>query len=285
MSVSEKRSYIEPAHKQLSISRQCELIGLPRSGFYRPVLHGEGAENLELMRLIDEEYMRHPFYGARKIRVWLIKHGHDVNRKRVQRLMRVVGIASIAPKPNTSKGNKEHKTYPYLLRGLDINHPDQVWCSDITYIRMRGGFVYLTAVMDWHSRFVLSWEVSVTMDDDFCVSALQSAIRRYGKSDIFNTDQGVQFTGKAFTDELKENDIKISMDGKGRWMDNVFIERLWRSVKYEEVYIKEYDSVTELVQSLKQYFNFYNFERPHQALDGKTPAELYFGTAAALKAA
>jgi len=229
--------------------------------------------------------MRHPFYGARKIRRWLNSHGHQVNRKRVQRVMRIMGVASIVPKPNTSKGNKAHKVYPYLLRGLDINRSDQVWCSDITYIRMRGGFVYLTAVMDWHSRFVLSWEVSVTMDDDFCVSALQSAIRRHGRPDIFNTDQGVQFTGKAFTGGLKENDIRISMDGKGRWMDNVFIERLWRSVKYEEVYIREYDSVTELVQSLKQYFNLYNFERPHQSLEGKTPAELYFGTAAALKAA
>jgi len=285
MSVSEKRDIIDPAHKQLSLSRQCELIGLPRSGYYRPVPHGEGTGNLELMRLIDEEYMRHPFYGARKIRGWLRGQGHAVNRKRVQRLMRLMGIASIAPKPNTSKGNKAHKVYPYLLRGLDIVRPDQVWCSDITYIRMRGGFVYLTAVMDWHSRFVLSWEVSVTMDDDFCVSALQSAIRRYGKPGIFNTDQGVQFTGKAFTGVLKDNDIRISMDGKGRWMDNVFIERLWRSVKYEEIYTKEYDSVTELIQSLKQYFNFYNFERSHQALDGKTPADLYFGTAAALKAA
>jgi len=285
MSVGEKRDRIDPAHKQLSISRQCELISLPRSGYYRPRPQGESAENLELMRLIDEEYMRHPFYGARKIRAWLRSQSLRVNRKRVQRLMRLMGIASIAPKPNTSKGNKAHKVYPYLLRGMEINRPDQAWCSDITYIRMRGGFVYLTAVMDWHSRFVLSWEVSVTMDDDFCISALQSAIRRYGKPDIFNTDQGVQYTGKAFTGVLKENDIRISMDGKGRWMDNVFIERLWRSVKYEEVYIKEYDSVTELVQSLKRYFNFYNFERQHQSLDGKTPAELYFGTAAALKAA
>jgi putative transposase len=261
MSVSEKRSCIDPAHQQLSISRQCELITLPRSSFYRPERQGESAENLELMRLIDEEYMRHPFYGARKIRDWLINQGYDVNRKRVQRLMRLMGIASIAPKPNTSKGNIAHKKYPYLLQGLDINHSDQVWCADITYIRMPGGFVYLTAVMDWHSRFVLSWEVSITMDDDFCVSALQSAIRRHGKPEIFNTDQGVQYTGKTFTSVLKENDIRISMDGKGRWMDNVFIERLWRSVKYEEIYIKEYNSVTELVQSLKQYFNFYNFER------------------------
>jgi putative transposase len=285
MSVSEKRSRIDPAHKQLSISRQCELIDLPRSGYYRPGMQGEGTENLELMRLIDEEYMRHPFYGARKIRKWLNSQGYGVNRKRVQRLMQLMGIASIAPKPNTSKGNKAHKAYPYLLRGLDINRPDQVWCSDVTFIRMRGGFVYLTAVMDWHSRFVLSWEVSVTMDDDFCVSALQSAIRKHGTPDISNTDQGVQFTGKAYTGVLKDNGIRISMDGKGRWMDNVFIERLWRSVKYEEIYIREYDSVTDLVQRLKQYFNFYNFERPHQSLDGKTPAELYFGTAAALKAA
>jgi len=206
MSVPEKRSCIEPAHKRLSILRQCELIDLPRSSYYRPCCQGESAENLELMRLIDEEYMRHPFYGARKIR-------------------------------------------------------------------------------DWHSCFVLSWEVSVTMDDDFCVSALQSAMRRHGTPDIFNTDQGVQYMGKAFTSELKENGIKISMDSKGRWMDNVFIEKLWRSVKYEEVYLKEYASVKDLVQSLKIYFNFYNFERPHQSLDGKTLAETYFGTAVALKAA
>jgi len=285
MSVPEKRSCIEPAHKRLSILRQCELIDLPRSSYYRPCCQGESVENLELMRLIDEEYMRHPFYGTRKIRDWLIKQGHDVNRKRVQRLMRLMGIASIAPRPNTSKPCKEHRIYPYLLRGLEISQSDQVWCSDVTYIRMPGGFVYLTAVMDWHSRFVLSWEVSVTMDDDFCVSALQSALRRHGTPDIFNTDQGVQYTGKAFTDELKENGIRISMDGKGRWMDNVFIERLWRSVKYEEVYLKEYTSVKDLVQSLKRYFDFYNFERTHQSLDGKTPAETYFGTAAALKAA
>ena len=285
MSVSEKRTCIDPAHQQLSVSRQCELISLPRSSYYRPKPQGESPENLELMRLIDEEYMRHPFYGARKMVDWLRTQGRDINRKRVQRLMRLMGIASIAPKPNTSKGSVAHKKYPYLLRGLDINRPDQVWCTDITYVRMPGGFLYLTAVMDWHSRFVLSWEVSVTMDDDFCVSTLQSAIRRHGKPEIFNTDQGVQYTGKAFTGVLKDNDIRISMDGKGRWMDNVFIERLWRSVKYEEIYIKEYNSVTELIQSLKRYFNFYNFERTHQALDGKTPAELYFGTAAALKAA
>jgi len=213
MSVSGKRSCIAPAHKALSTSRQCALIELPRSGYYRPGLQGESAENLALMRLIDEEYMRHPFYGVRKIVIWLYRQGHDANRKRIQRLMRLMGIASIAPKPNTSKAFPEHKKYPHLLNGLDINHPKHVWCSDITYIRMRGGFVYLTAVMDWHSRFVLSWEVlSVTMNDDFCVSALTSAIRRHGKPEIFNTDQGVQFTGKAFTNELKENGIKISMD-------------------------------------------------------------------------
>lgn len=265
---------IEPENKALSILRQCELIGLPRSSFYRK-LAGESYENLELMRLIDEEYTRHPFYGTRQMRNYLRRQGHKINRKRIQRLMRRMGLQSVAPKPRTSRPNKQHKVYPYLLGGLDINRSNQVWCSDITYIRLRGGFVYLTAVMDWYSRKVLSWEVSVTMDDSFCVSALERAIRLYGTPEIFNTDQGAQYTGAAFTGVLKEHGIQISMDGKGRAMDNIMVERLWRTVKYEEVYLKEYATVTELVANLKRYFYFYNVERPHDSLGTRTPDEFY----------
>lgn len=275
MSVKEKQTMIRPDSRDLTITRQCELLGLTRSSFYREALDGETTENLELMRVIDAEYTKHPFYGARKIRDVLRRQGHKVNRKRVKRLMQLMGIQSIAPKPNTSKPSKKHKIYPYLLGGLDINRINQVWCTDITYVRMPGGFVYLTAVMDWYSRKVLSWEVSVTMDDSFCVSALERAIRRYGKPDIFNTDQGSQYTGKDFTDVLKANGITISMDGKGRAMDNIMIERLWRSVKYEEIYLKEYASVLELIQSLKIYFEFYNTERPHASFGEQTPAEVY----------
>ena len=227
---------IDPAHPVLSIARQCELIQLPRASYYRAVDYGpvvETEENLNLMRLIDEEYTRHPFYGSRQLRNYLRRQGHKVNRKRVQRLMRLMGIMSVAPKPNTSKKGKAHKIYPYLLKNLVIDKPNQVWCTDITYLRLQGGFVYLIAVMDWHSRKVLSWEISNTMDDSFCVSALERAIRLYGVPDIFNTDQGAQFTGNAFIKVLTENGIKISMDGKGRWVDNVLIERLWRSVKYD----------------------------------------------------
>lgn len=267
---------IEPGHDTLSIARQCELMGLNRTSYYRSA-EGvmETAENLELMRLIDEEYTRHPFYGSRKMRDYLRRSGHAVNRKRIRRLMQKMGLKSLAPTPDTSKPNVQHKVYPYLLNGLDINRPNQVWCTDITYIRLSGGFVYLVAVMDWCSRQVLSWEVSTTMDDSFCVSALERALRLHPKPEIFNSDQGSQFTGKAFTEVLKDQDIDISMDGKGRAMDNIFIERLWRSVKYEEIYLNEYGSVDELRQALKKYFRFYNTERPHQSFDGKTPLEMY----------
>lgn len=267
---------IEPKHLQLSVSRQCELIGLPRSSYYRitnPAVESE--ENLLLMRLIDEEYMRHPFLGGRKMRDYLRRQGYRINRKRVQRLMQKMGVVSVAPKPNTSLANKAHAVYPYLLRNITINRVNQVWCTDITYIRLRGGFVYLVAVMDWHSRKVLSWELSNTMDSHFCVSALERAIRLYGTPDIFNSDQGSQFTSDAFTDVLKQHHIKISMDTKGRWMDNVFIERLWRSVKYEDVYLKEYSSVEGLRRGLAQYFQYYNHERTHQSLDNLTPVEVY----------
>ena len=252
------------------------------ASYYRAINIGSsiGTEtpyNLELMRLIDEEYTRHPFYGSRKLCVYLNRQGHMVNRKRVQRLMQLMGLVSVAPKPNTSKKNKAHKVYPYLLRNMIINCPNQVWCTDITYIRMQGGFVYLVAIMDWYSRKVLSWEVSSTMDDEFCVSALERAIRLYGSPEIFNTDQGAQFTGQAFIGVLAAHNIKISMDGKGRWVDNKFVERLWRTVKYEEVYLKEYDSVAKLRHGLGKYFKFYNEERPHQSLESFTPAEVYSG--------
>jgi putative transposase len=284
--VAEKCRCIEPDHPSLSIVRQCELIGLARASYYRGGPVGEEtAENLELMRLIDEEYTRHPFFGSRKMRDFLQRQGYAVNRKRVRRLMRKMGLVSVAPKPNTSHRAPQHKIYPYLLRGLQIERPDQVWCADITYIRLAHGFVYLTAVMDWHSRYVLAWEVSVTMEEHFCVHALQSALRRHGRPQIFNTDQGSQFTGESFTGVLKAARIDISMDGKGRAMDNIMVERLWRSVKYEEVYLKEYESVSELVAALRVYFEFYNHERPHQSHGGATPAEVYRGEAEYKRAA
>ena len=267
---------IEPNHSQLSIMRQCDLLSLPRASYYRNTDWAyESEENLNFMQLIDEEYTRHPFYGSRKMRDYLRRQGHSINRKRVQRLMRKMGIRSLAPSPNTSLRNIEHKVYPYLLNGLDITRANQVWCTDITYIRLSGGFVYLVAVMDWFSRRVLSWEISASMDDSFCVSALERALRLYPKPDIFNTDQGSQFTGKAFTGVLKEHDIRISMDGKGRCMDNIFIERLWRSVKYEEIYLNDYATTEILRKALQKYFHFYNTERPHQTFNSATPLEVY----------
>ncbi len=267
---------IEPEHLQLSISRQCQLLSLNRATYYGSspgAYNTEDDYNLTLMNLIDEEYMRHPFYGSRKMVVYLTNKGYQVNRKRIQRLMRIMGIQSVAPKPNTSEPRKGHKIYPYLLGGLDINHIHQVWSTDITYVRLAHGFVYLVAVIDLYSRQVLSWEVSVTMEDSFCVNALERALRLYPAPEIFNTDQGVQFTGNAFTRVLKSHKIKISMDGKGRALDNIFIERLWRSVKYEEIYLNDYSDVSHLKRSLKKYFHFYNTERPHQSLDYCTPID------------
>lgn len=267
---------IEPSHSQLSIVRQCELLSLSRATYYRNTdWAGESEENLALMRLIDEEYTKHPFYGSRKMRDYLRRQEHKVNRKRVQRLMRKMGIKSVAPTPNTSKPNIQHKVYPYLLNSLEVKRANQVWCTDITYIRLAGGFVYLVAVMDWYSRKVLSWEVSASMDESFCVSALERALRLYPAPEIFNTDQGSQFTSHAFTGVLKQHDIRISMDGKGRAMDNIFIERLWRSVKYEEIYLNDYATTETLRKALRKYFHFYNAERPHQTFDGATPLEIY----------
>lgn len=276
MSNADKIAMVEPTHSQLSVVRQCELLSLARATYYRKTSWaGESEENLNLMNIIDEEYTRHPFYGSRKMRDYLRRNDHKVNRKRVQRLMRIMGIKSVAPSPNTSKPSPEHKVYPYLLNGLEINRANQVWCTDITYIRLDGGFVYLVAVMDWYSRKVLSWEVSASMDDSFCISALERALRLYPAPDIFNTDQGAQFTSNGFTGVLKDHGITISMDGKGRCMDNIFIERLWRSVKYEEIYLNDYDSTEGLRKALRKYFHFYNAERPHQTFCGATPLEIY----------
>ena len=267
---------IEPKHPHLSIVRQCELLNVSRATYYRNTdWASESAENLHLMRLIDEEFTRRPFYGSRKMRDYLRRLGHPVNRKRVQRLMRKMGLQSVAPRPNTSRPHPEHKVYPYRLKGLSITRANQVWCTDVTYIRLAGGFVYLVAIMDWHSRRVLSWEISASLEDSFCVSALERALRLYPKPEMFNSDQGSQFTSKAFTGVLNDHGITISMDGKGRCMDNIFIERLWRSVKYEEIYLNEYATIDALRKALRHYFHFYNRERPHQTFDGATPLEMY----------
>lgn len=265
---------IEPKHDQISIRRQCELLGVNRSDYYYTAA-GESELNLELMRIIDEIYTEFPFYGSRRIVACLGKKGIHVNRKRVQRLMRIMGLEAIYPKPKTSLGNTEHKVYPYLLRGILIDHPNKVWSADITYIPIHGGFMYLTAVIDWYSRYVISWKLSNTMDCDFCVEALEEALET-GKPTIFNTDQGVQYTSKDFTGRLKSAEIKISMDGKGRALDNVFVERLWRSVKYEDIYPRDYRTGAELYSGLEKYFSFYNAERPHQSLDYKVPAEVHW---------
>jgi len=227
------------------------------------------------MRLMDEEYTRHPFFGSRGMRDYLRRLDHVVGRKRMRRLMRVMGLVSVAPQKRTSIPAPGHKIYPYLLRNLDICRPDHVWCSDITYIRLNRGFVFLTAVMDWHSRYILSWEVSVTIDDSFCVSALERALRCHGIPEIFNSDQGGQYTGSDFTGVLKDHGIRISMDGRGRATDNIAIERFWRSLKYEDIYLRDYETVNELNDGLREYFSWYNNSRSHQSLGGRTPAEVY----------
>lgn len=268
---------IDPEDPSLSIQRQCELVGLARSSYYYQA-KGEDPYNLLLMRLIDEQYTRRPFFGIRRMTDHLRRQGHLVNVKRVQRLMRLMGLEAIYPKPLASQAHPEHRKYPYLLRGLVIDRPDQVWCSDVTYIRLTEGFVYLVAIMDWHSRYVLAWRLSNTLDASFCVEALEEALS-VSRPEIFNTDQGVQFTSTGFTSVLEKADVQISMDGRGRCFDNIMVERLWRSVKYEEVYLKDYQQVWDATRGLDDYFRFYNTERGHQSMDNRTPYEVYHGLA------
>jgi putative transposase len=261
--------------EELPITRQCALLGLCRSGVYYQAVP-VSAKDLELMRQIDEIHLFCPFYGSRNIRDELWSRGYDVGRDRVRRLMRLMGIEALYVKPKLSLSHPGHKKYPYLLRGLSITRPNQVWATDITYIPMAKGFCYLVAIIDWASRMVLSWRVSNTLDSSFCVEALEEAIAEYGCPDIFNTDQGSQFSSEAFTESLSSRGIAISMDGRGRWRDNVIIERLWKSVKYEDIYLKAYGSIAEVKKGLTAYFVFYNHKRWHQSLDRKTPAMVYF---------
>ena len=265
---------ISPCRPQLSIVRQCKLLRVGRSGvYYRPVPANDNS--LMLMRQIDEQFLETPYYGTRQMTRHLQRQGHVIGRKRVRRLMRKMGLAAIYQKPRTTVPHPEHQVYPYLLRNLDICRPNQVWCADITYIPMRKGFLYLVGVMDWATRKVLSWRISNSMDVDFCLEALEEALIRYGTPEIFNTDQGGQFTCQRFTSVLKERGIQISMDGRGRWMDNVFIERLWRSIKYECVYLHAFETGTELRAGLAKWIRHYNTQRPHSALAGRTPDEVY----------
>jgi putative transposase len=265
---------IEPEHPKLSLRRQCELVGLNRTTFYYAPAE-ESVFNLQLMRLIDEQYTRTPFYGWPRMTAYLRREGYAVNHKRVQRLMYRMGLQAIYPRPRTSVADRGQRVYPYLLRGLEITHPHEVWSADITYVPMQHGFMYLVAVMDWYSRYVLAWHLSNTLDEHFCLEALEAALAE-GRPTIFNTDQGAQFTALAFTSRLEAAGIRISMDGRGRALDNVFVERLWRTVKYEHVYLHEYTSVPDLERGLGDYFTFYNHDRLHQSLCYQTPAEVHF---------
>jgi len=263
---------VEQSNGDLSITAQCRLLSISRSGlYYQP--KGESLLNLKLMRLIDEQFLQTPYYGSRQMARHLRRQGYDVSRHRVRRLMRKMGVQAVYQKPRTTLPHPEHRIYPYLLRGLPITRPNQVWCADITYIPIKRGFLYLVAIMDWHSRKVLSWRLSNTMGTDFCVEALEEALNRYGKPDIFNTDQGSQFSSMDFTDVLKNHKVRISMDGKGRWMDNVFIERLWRSLKYECVYLNAFENGQQARHNIGCWIVFYNKTRPHSTFDGQTPDE------------
>jgi putative transposase len=265
---------IEPNHRVLAVGRQCELVGLARSSlYYRPA--SREAYNESLMRLMDRQYLRTPFYGVPRMTAYLRRLGHQVNPKRVRRLMRRMGLEAIYPKPRLSRPQAGHRVYPYRLRGVAVERPDQVWAADLTYVPMDRGWLYLVAILDWYSRYVVAWEVSVTLEAAFCVAALDRALATGRRPEIFNTDQGRQFTSEAFTGQLEAVEVTISMDGRGRALDNVFVERLWRSVKYEEVYLKAYETPGEARLGLGRYFGFYNQERPHQALGYRTPAEVY----------
>ena len=273
MNRSLRQAMIDRGHKQLSLVRQCTLLNISRASvYYRPV--STRAEDLELMARMDRQYLKMPFYGSRRMKAWLLAEGYLVSRSKVRRLMRLMGLEAIYRRPNTSKPAPGHRVYPYLLKGVDVNRVDQVWAADITYIPMAQGFLYLVAIMDWHSRHVLAWKLSNTMDTDFCVTALEAALGK-GRPEVFNTDQGAQFTSDAFTQTLQERGIRVSMDGKGRYLDNIFVERLWRSIKYEEVYLKAYQTVAEARVGINAYLEFYNRRRPHQSLGYRTPAQVY----------
>ncbi|MGB4872301.1 MAG: IS3 family transposase [Candidatus Promineifilaceae bacterium] len=273
--VAEKRLLVEPGHPELSIRRQCELLGLNRSSYYYEPT-SESEENLAVMREIDRLYTQHPFLGYRVMTAMVRRAIPDVNKKRVQRLMRKMGLRAIYPQKKTSQPHPQHRVYPYLLRDLIIDRPNQVWCADITYVPMRRGFMYLVAIMDWHSRYILTWELSNSLDRFFCLTALDQALT-LARPEIFNTDQGAQFTANDFTGRLLAQDIRISMDGRGRAFDNIFIERFWRTLKYQHIYLHDYETVVALWQGLRQYIQMYNEERPHQALKYQTPAEVYYG--------
>jgi putative transposase len=266
---------IDADDQKLSVSNQCRILSLNRSTYYykkKPVK----PEDLKLMRIIDEQYLKTPSWGSRSMRNYLRRLGYKINRKRVQRLMRLMGLEAIYPQPKTSRPHPAHKVYPYLLKNTGVERPNQVWAADITYCPMNRGFMYLVAVMDWHSRKVLAWRISNTLDTEFCVEALCEALSRFGRPEIFNTDQGAQFTATAFTDVLKSHHVQISMDGRGRVQDNIFIERLWWTLKYQYLYLWSFGNGSELRQGLAQWFEFYNAERSHQALDNLTPDEVYF---------
>jgi putative transposase len=277
MSIERRRQMIEPEHPRLSVVRQCELVSISRSGFYyRPA--GETPLNLTLMRLIDEQFLETPWYGSRQMARHLRREGYTVGRKWVRRLMARMGLEPIYQRPRTTIPHPNHRIYPYLLREMVIDRPNQVWCADLTYIPMRRGFLYLVAVMDWSTRKVLSWRVSNTMDAEFCIEALEDALARFGRPDIFNSDQGSQFTSPRFTGVLQAAGVRISMDGRGRWMDNVFIERLWRSLKYECIYLHAFETGTDLRAGLASWIGYYNARRPHSTLAGRTPDEAYRAT-------
>jgi putative transposase len=267
---------VEPETREPSISRQCQLLGLNRSSFYyQPRL--VKPDDLELMRLIDEQYLKTPTYGSRSMARHFRRQGRRVNRKRIQRLMRLMGIEAIYPKPHTSRPFPEHKIYPYLLRNIEIDHVNHVWASDISYVPLDRGFMYLVVVMDWYSRKILSWRISNTLDSDFCVEALKEALSRYGKPEIFNTDQGAQFTSRDFTQTLKDHQVAISMDGRGRCQDNIFVERLWWTVKYNYLYLHSFKNGSQLRNGLSEWIRYYNRERGHSSLDDRTPDEVYYG--------
>lgn len=266
---------VDKNYSKLSILKQCNVLSVSRSSYYYKAVE-ENESNLKLMRIIDEEYLKYPFFGSRQMKRHLSRLGHEVSRHKVRRLMQLMVLVAIYQKPKTSNKNQEHRIYPYLLKNLNINRPNQVWCMDITYIPVKRGFLYLVVILDWYSRKVLSWKLSNTMDTSFCISAISEAIKEFGVPEISNSDQGSQFTSMDFTNLLKEHNIRISMDGKGRWIDNIFIERLWRSLKYECVYLQEFENGLEAKSAISEWIKFYNENRPHSTFNGQTPNEVYY---------